>query len=53
MDDLDDVERSEVEAILARAKNAPPSPAGDAITLERRDKCAPRESNAIVKGCSR
>jgi hypothetical protein len=53
MDDLDDVERSEVEVILARAKNAPPSPAGDATTLERPDRCAPRESTAIVKGCSR
>lgn len=53
MDDLDEVERAEVDAILARAKNAPPSPAGDGTTLARPDECAPRQSKAAVKGCSR
>ncbi len=53
MDDLDEVERAEVDAILARARNAPPSPAGDGTTRERSGDCAPRQSKAAVKGWSR
>ena len=39
MDDLDEVERAEVDRILARAKDAPPSSADDLTPPGFRGEC--------------
>jgi hypothetical protein len=53
MDDLDEAERAEIDRVLALAKDAPPSSAVDAATVELRHECRQRQSKAPVKGCSR
>jgi hypothetical protein len=54
LDDLDEGERTEVERVLAQAKDAPPSSADHVMAHDIRGECKPQSASQVpVKGCSR